>query len=230
MDVIESSGSTVEEAVAQALAELGVSRDNVKVEVLGTSGSGASDEARVRVSRRETEIPASEQPTDNAEADSAASEQAKELLAQQSTCKLAQQILEDLLDLLELNGEVQVLSVNPPTLNIVAADSGVLIGRRGESLDALQLLVNAMVSHRVHARVRISVDVEHYRSRREQNLQSLALRVAERVREVRQPLALEAMPAYERRIVHMALQDNPDVETASIGEGEARKVVISPRA
>jgi spoIIIJ-associated protein len=102
-----------------------------------------------------------------------------------------------------------------------------LIGRRGETLAALQLLVNLIVRHRTKRRMRIVVDAENYRLRREENLRSLALRVAQQVRANRRSIALEAMPPNERRIVHIALADYTDISTESTGEGDERRVVIS---
>lgn len=108
-------------------------------------------------------------------------------------------------------------------------ESGVLIGRRGETLAALQYLLNLMVNHQTRSHQVFSIDVEGYRRRREVALQDLARRIADRVRQNGQAMTLEPMPPAERRIVHIALADDPDVQTVSIGEGEARKVAITPR-
>ena len=118
----------------------------------------------------------------------------------------------------------------PPTvLNITGQDLGVLIGRRGETLRTLQYLVRLMVSHRLKHWTDLIVDVEHYRVRRRRALESLAQRVAERVVKDGRAQALEPMPAYERRLVHIALRNHPQVTTQSVGEGERRKVTIVPR-
>jgi spoIIIJ-associated protein len=124
---------------------------------------------------------------------------------------------------------VQVRSTKPLILNIhgINENLGLLIGRRGETLAALQLLVNLIVSHRTRHRMRIIVDAENYRQRREENLRSLAQRVAQQVRSYHRSIALEAMPPHERRIVHIALSDSKDISTESIGEGDERRVVIS---
>lgn len=138
-------------------------------------------------------------------------------------------ILQHILQYMNIRAHVQVRSRNPLTLNIqgINENLGLLIGRRGETLAALQLLVSLMVGHRTKHRMRIIVDAENYRERREENLRSLALRVAQQVRNYRRAIALEAMPPYERRIVHMALSESKDISTESIGEGDARRVVIS---
>jgi spoIIIJ-associated protein len=138
-------------------------------------------------------------------------------------------VLQHILRYMNIHATVQVHSTNPLTLNIhgINENLGLLIGRRGETLAALQLLVNLIVGHRTRHRMRIIVDAENYRQRREENLRSLALRVAQQVRNYRRSIALEAMPPHERRIVHIALADSKDISTESIGEGDARRVVIS---
>ncbi|MFL5658245.1 MAG: RNA-binding cell elongation regulator Jag/EloR [Ktedonobacteraceae bacterium] len=138
-------------------------------------------------------------------------------------------VLQHILRYINMPATVQVRSTNPLTLNIsgIHENLGLLIGRRGETLAALQLLVSLIVGHRTKHRMRIILDAENYRQRREENLRSLALRVAQQVRNYRRSIALEAMPPYERRIVHIALAESKDISTESIGEGDARRVVIS---
>lgn len=119
---------------------------------------------------------------------------------------------------------------SPLVLNIRSDDQGLLgllIGRRGETLAALQLLVNLVVSKQTGHREHVIVDAEGYRARREANLRSMALRVANQVRRSGQPVALEAMPPNERRIIHMTLAETGDISTESTGEGDQRRVVVS---
>jgi spoIIIJ-associated protein len=115
---------------------------------------------------------------------------------------------------------------SPIVLNITGGDLGILIGRRGETLLALQYLLRLMVSHRLKQWSDLVVDVEHYRIRRRRQLETLALSMAERVVREGRSVALEPMPAYERRVVHMVLRKHPKVTTQSVGEGERRKVTI----
>jgi spoIIIJ-associated protein len=115
------------------------------------------------------------------------------------------------------------------TINVTGDDLGILIGRRGQTLAALQHVVRLIVAHQMKARVPIVIDVEGYKQRRYEALQALAQRMAEQVKERRKQFALEPMPAYERRIIHMALAEDPDVTTESTGVGEVRKVIIMPR-
>ena len=121
----------------------------------------------------------------------------------------------------------------PLVLNIRGADErsasalSVLIGRRGETLAALQLLMHLVISKQADTRDRVIVDVEGYRQRREENLRSMAQRIADQVRNSGRSVMLEAMPPNERRIVHMALADFDDISTESEGEGDQRRVVVS---
>lgn len=114
-------------------------------------------------------------------------------------------------------------------LDIVGSDLGVLIGRRGETLRDLEFMTRLIVATRLNKQVRMSVDVEGYRNRRERLLRELAKRMAERVKQNRQPITLEAMPPHERRIVHITLRDSTTVRTESIGEGDHRRVMILPK-
>jgi spoIIIJ-associated protein len=114
-------------------------------------------------------------------------------------------------------------------LDVTGGDLGILIGRRGQTLVALQYVVRLILAHQAEARVPVVIDVEGYKQRRYEALQALALRVAEQVKTKKRAFALEPMPAYERRIIHLTLAGDPDVTTESTGEGETRKVVITPK-
>jgi spoIIIJ-associated protein len=118
---------------------------------------------------------------------------------------------------------------NPIAFDIKGDDLGILIGRRGQTLSCLQFMVRLMVGHQTKIWVPIVIDVEGYRQRRYGKLEALAQRLAEQVKERGTPFTLEPMPSYERRIVHLTLAEHPYAITESIGEGEARKVVIRPK-
>ena len=152
--------------------------------------------------------------------------------------RLGQQLLTEILERMGISAKVDVGSgaelteegqVPPIVLNITGGDLGILIGRRGETLLALQYLVRLMVSHRLKQWSDLVVDVEHYRIRRRRQLENLAQSMAERVVREGRSAALEPMPPYERRVVHMALRRHLKVTTQSVGEGERRKVTILPR-
>ena len=119
----------------------------------------------------------------------------------------------------------------PPTIfiDILGQDLGMLIGRRGEHLAQLQYLVNLLINRRLGNWTRVVIDVEGYRSRREESLIVLAERVARQVARSRRPIVLEPMPPNERRIVHLSLRENPEVTTESNGEGNLRRITVQPR-
>lgn len=152
--------------------------------------------------------------------------------------QVAVELLQGMLDRMDVRATVRVVEhrgvvdegQEPPiVLNIEGDDLGILIGRRGETLAAIQYLTRLMVNHRVKQWVNLVVDVEGYKARRDDQLIRLAERMAERVASTGRAVALEAMPAHERRIIHIALRDNPYVMTQSVGEGEHRKVTIIPK-
>jgi spoIIIJ-associated protein len=153
--------------------------------------------------------------------------------------EVARQVLEDLLGLMSLPATVAPSDEftvndeegNPASigLNILGDDLGILIGRRGQTLVSLQQIVRLIVSHKTDARLPIVLDVEGYKQRRCEGLRVLANRLAEQVKARKAPFAMEPMPAFERRVIHLELASHPDVYTESTGLGEARKVVISPK-
>jgi spoIIIJ-associated protein len=143
-------------------------------------------------------------------------------------------ILEKLLEHMGFDVKVDVESGETSRLNVVSDGDerealGALIGRKGERLSALQHLVNLMLSREMGAWTRVLVDVEDYRGRRERQLREIAERAAQRVLETGKMLQLEPMPALERRWVHLALRNNPDVVTQSIGEEPNRRIVVLPQ-
>jgi len=151
----------------------------------------------------------------------------------------ARTILETLLDLMDIPASVSTVHgelmegqggvPSSTTLNVEGDDLGILIGRRGQTLSCLQYLVRIIVGHQEKVWLPIVIDVEGYKQRRCDALQALAFRIAEQVTQRKEPFALEPMPAFDRRIIHLALVDHPDVTTESSGEGEARRVVIIPK-
>ena len=120
-------------------------------------------------------------------------------------------------------------TTDPIAFDIKGEDLGILIGRRGETLSCLQYMVRLIMAHQRRVWLPIFIDVDGYKERRYEALRSLALHMAEQVKVKWVPFALEPMPAYERRIIHLTLADLPDVTTESTGVGEARKVVILPK-
>jgi spoIIIJ-associated protein len=215
MESIEVSARTEEEAVAIALAELGMSRSEVEVVVLKKGKTGifgfGSEEVKVRVT------PLAEKSG-----------------SQDDVGVLAKTVLEELLSLLGVSANVVLVGrgaggTEAIQLDIRGDDLGILIGRRGETLSSLQYLVNLIVSRRVKAHAGVAVDVEGYRERRYESLRLLARRLAEQVKSTSRPITLEPMPPNERRIIHLELKDNPHVTTQSIGQADERKISIIPK-
>ena len=143
--------------------------------------------------------------------------------------------LEELLAKMEIKARVAVYRARPSgdeetpwVLQIQGADLGVLIGRRGETLAALQYITRLIASRDLQRRANIVIDVEGYKARREKQLRRLAKRMADQALQIGRTVTLEPMPPYERRIIHLALRDHPHVTTQSVGEGEHRKVTIIP--
>lgn len=159
--------------------------------------------------------------------------------SQNEVFRTAKQILEELLDLMNLSGTVMPSDEFTTTdengnftsigLNIEGEDLGILIGRRGQTLVSLQYIVRLIIAHRMQFQMPIVLDVEGYKQRRCEGLRILANRLADQVKTRKTPFTMEPMPAFERRIIHLALADHPDVVTESVGVGEARKVVITPK-
>jgi len=182
--------------------------------------------------RRAEEVSVAEEPRP------AAVREARVELGEGTPEAVGQEVLGDLLSLMGVRAAVETYlgedladegQPAPIVLNITGEDLGILIGRRGETLRALQYLVRLMVSHRVKHWTNLVVDVESYLARRRHALESLANRVADQAVRSGRSQALEPMPPYERRLVHIALRKHPRVTTQSVGEGERRKVTIVPK-
>ena len=240
---VEGSGRNVEEAIENALAELGLERDAVDVRVLtqgrsGVLGVGGS-EARVMVTPL-SEMPEEEAPPaadrDAADGESEDGESGGE--GEDDEAEIAAQMLDRLLELMGVNADVSIRDAETPgdgvgmalaVLDIEGDDLGLLIGRRGETLQSLQYLLNLMASRKLGQNVFFTVDVEGYRQRRERTLTQLARRTADQVKRTQRAITLDPMPANERRIIHLALSEDRHVSTSSVGEGDNRKVSISLR-
>ena len=220
MEELEINARSVEEAIQRALDQLGVSREEVEVNVVkegkhGVLGLG-SEEATVRVKPLVSEVKATT-----------------------GTAEMAKSIIEALIAKLGLDASVEYQQplaalgsddVNIPiTFDIIGDDLGILIGRQGETLACFQYVVRLILAHQTKTWVPVIIDVEGYKERRYQSLQDLAERTATQVMGRRAPFTLKPMPAFERRIIHVTLADHPDVTTESTGVGESRRVCILPK-
>ena len=211
MKELEVSARTVDEAIETALEQLGVTEDKVEVVVLtkgraGLLGMMGAEDATVRVTLL------------------------SELEQRGDAASVAKEVLEALIQSMAISAEVSVTQAStdelPLSLDIEGDDLGILIGRRGTTLASLQYILRLIVTERLKMWVPVNVDVAGYKKRRYESLRNLALRLAEQVKRNRRLITLEPMPADERRIIHLALADHPDVATESTGEGETRKVTI----
>jgi spoIIIJ-associated protein len=242
---IEVVGETVDAAVEAGLAQLGVTRDQVTVEVVregsrGVLGIGARD-ALVRLTLLAEEAEPSPAPAPAPEPEpEPVPEPEPELQprpTQEEILSLASEILGELLERMQIEAEIHPRVSEPRypgdtsslVLDLQGDDLGFLIGRKGETLAAVQHLLRLMVNKVVQQRIHLVVDVEGYKVRREDALKKLALRIADQATRRRRRIALEPMNAYERRIIHITLRNHPTVVTESVGEGPRRKVTIVPK-
>ena len=220
---IVMSAPTVDEAIELGLKELDADRDEAEVEILSKGKTGflgiGSESARVRVTRISAGRNAAGVPT-TAEGETTAASVATAAVGR-------------ILEAAGVNVTRTLRAANDPEsggpiIDLAGEDSGLLIGRRGQTLQALQFLVNLIVRKQFEG-VRVVLDVENYRQRRESQLRDMATKVAERVAQTNRSITLEPMPPADRRIIHTSLTDHPGVSTESTGEGEGRKVTIMPK-
>jgi spoIIIJ-associated protein len=210
MKSAEGRGRTLDEAVDAALIELGETRRNVDVKVIRE----APEETVVEVSV----------------IDAAAQEAAGMMPQANGKAETVRGLLDGLLKHMGVRAQVQVRPGSDPiTLDISGRDLGALIGWRGETLRALQSVTNVMVGKHLDEGERVIVDVERYRQRREHTVREIALRAARQVKMTGDAITLDAMQAFERRAIHLALEGDPDVSSSSIGEEPDRRVVVGPR-
>lgn len=199
----EKTARTIEEAVSMAIEELNVDKEDVEIEVVEEGNKGlfgliGSKQARVRVT------------------------------VKQSPNGRIEKFLKDIFKEMDLNIDIDVKeSQKSIEINLIGDSMGVLIGRRGETLDALQYLASIVANRGNETYKRVIIDTENYRKKREETLEKLAHKVADRVVKFKKSVTLEPMNPYERRIIHSALQQNKNIETYSVGEEPNRKVVIA---
>ncbi len=246
---IETTGRTEDEAIAKALEQLGMDRDDVSVEIVERAKSGflglGGNPAKVRVTYEAPEempeaAPSEEKPSAPAEESvEAVEEQTSPVQPHEETesaspeedlkAEKIRQFLTGLLEQMEVQAEPVIRRSEEGSyeVELVGQGLGAVIGRRGETLDAIQQLTSYSVNRGASKRVRVHIDAEHYRDKREESLQRLALKVAGKVVKYRKSVTLEAMNAYERHVIHTALQEYPDVTTYSTGTEPNRRTVVA---
>lgn len=241
MRTIVTSGKTVEEAVRQGLAKLGATEDQVTVNVLEQPSKGflgliGAKDAKVELTLstdsaqstvppqvglpatgkiRNSELESREESWSGSDNDS-------------DPYEAAASFIRDVSDSMGIETEVEIVHQKDITvLNISGKDLGVLIGRRGQTLDSLQYLANIIANRYSDSFIRIILDAENFRERRRKTLEDLAVRLAGRVIRTRKDVVLEPMSPQERKVIHSKLQDHPEVKTYSKGEDPNRRVIIT---
>jgi len=205
VQTIEKKGKNVDEAIQAALEELGCGMEEIEVEIVEEGSKGllgfiGNKPALVKVTRKEAN------PADD-----------------------ARQMVDELLKKMKIDYQIESVHAEQGTvrINIIGKDMGLLIGRKGETLNSLQFIAGLMINRQRSERIRLILDVEDYRKKREESLESLALRLSDKVKDTQKNVVMRPMTSQERRIVHTALQEDPQVVTYSLGDEPNRKVVIA---
>ena len=248
---LEKIAPTIEEAIENGLEELGLPREAVDVEILDEGNKGlfglGSRQARALLTLKETTDPVPEMVS--AKQEEKFSEVKPEISEPEpvdaapshsdevQVLQIARDIVIELLDKMKVSAEVTASYIEdddyngrkPILVDIHGDDLSILIGRKAETLNALQFITSLILGKELGRSVPLSVDVEGYRTRRQKQIKQLANRIADQVVQTSRRQALEPMPASERRIIHIELRNHPDVYTESTGEGDRRKLVIHPK-
>ena len=253
---LEIIAPTVEEAFSQGLENLGLTAADVSFEVLDSGGKGflglGKREVRIRLTVNGEPETEQREPVQNASAPSVEIPETPADLkpapvkksastdpdpkADESLLERSEEVVNTLLDLMHLDAKAVARYDDPDRegrksvyVEVTGKDLGVLIGRRGKTINAFQRIAALIVSKEMSRWVRVSIDVEGHRNRREKQLRAVAKKMAQQVIASGHSQSLEPMPANERRIIHMELQGSPDVKTNSIGDDPQRKVMIEPK-
>jgi spoIIIJ-associated protein len=253
---VEFKGKNIEKALEKASAKLKIPKNEIKYDILSYGSSGifglaGTKKARIRVNLThetenmesdavgETEVPAANAavvPENPAEGPGAAENQAGRYPASdrflQEAIEIGRGVLQRIVDEITSDAQITVgMDSERVQYNVAGGNPAILIGKRGQTLEAIQSLVEKVVNkHRANDnRIRVQVDIEGYLETRRENLEQLAHRLAEKAQRIRKPISMGHMSAHDRRIVHLALKDNPRVNTKSRGEGYLRKLVIFPK-
>jgi spoIIIJ-associated protein len=236
MRFVEVEGKSKDDATEKAARELGVPVEEIGIEILSDSGRGffgfvGGKKVKVRAwSKKESREELLDEVIEinrTAEARPASTDEEEE---RTDKSREALEALQGLLGWLSEQATVEIREETSERilLEISGDKTGLLIGKRGQTLDALQFLVNKMVNRSGESVKRIEVDMEQYRKRREQALRNMAVRLGQKVKKKKKPITIEAMNAHDRRIVHLTLKNDRALETKSVGKGEMRKLVIHP--
>jgi len=243
MEAVEIDGKTIDKAIEKACSEFGVSRDKLHIEILSEGTSGflgllGSKKAKIKASLMSLDMTIDPPPGPSKtivkvikhekSVPSASFDQAVDKFGENVALR-AKTILEGILTGMGIQTPVSVEETEDSILlNVKGDGGGLLIGRRGQNLDAIQYIVNKAANRSANGRKMIIIDTEAYRKRREESLIALAEKLGEKVKKTKKAITVSHMNAHDRRIIHMALQDDESLTTKSRGEGEYRKILILP--
>jgi spoIIIJ-associated protein len=209
----EFEGKTTEDAIENASRELNLPVEELSIDIIEPGSAGifglvGSRRAKIRVT---VKSPIQKIDDDNG-------------------LKIAKETLENILSLIPVDTTVNAEQTDGKiALTIEGDKSGLLIGRKGKTLDALQYIVNKVVNKTLEKRTRVVVDSENYRQRRKESLTQLALKMGDKAKRIRKPITTNPMNPHDRRLVHLALQEDENLDTKSRGEGLLKKVIIIPK-
>ena len=228
MKTMMIEGKSIDEAIENACSAFGVPREKLNIEIISEGSAGF-----LGIGAKKVQIKASlltiDLMIDAPIARQSAEPGAFETQVRESAKEKAKKMLEGLLVRMQIDSSVSAEETQDAIiLNIQGSGSGFLIGKRGQNLDAIQYIVSKAVHHSVNGHKMIVIDTEKYRERREESLIALALRSGEKVKKTKKPLTIGYMNAHDRRVIHLALQNDATLTTKSRGEGEYRKILIQP--
>lgn len=240
MNSIEIEAKTIDEAIEKACSEFNVPREKLNIEIISDGATGflglGSKKAKIKASIMSIDMametpatPSQKGPQEKPSAVSSVKEPGGSDDSIEPPAMRAKRILEGILLRMNLDCPVTVEeTADMILLNIKGDGSGLLIGKRGQNLDAIQYVVNKAVIKYLNNRKMIVVDTESYRKKREESLIALAGKLAEKVKKTKKALTVGHMNAHDRRVIHLALQNDESLTTKSRGEGDFRKIVIMP--
>jgi spoIIIJ-associated protein len=252
MSSVEFEGKNIDKAVEQASEALNLAVEEINYEVITRGSTGIfglagfkkakilvhlpekaqKDIADVEAEGLNPDSPVEERPSKGASFEDQDSDNAQTDTSDQDLSELGREVLARIVNSITSDAEIAVERNTERILfNVAGGNAGILIGKKGQTLEAIQSIVEKIVNKQNNSnhKIRVQVDVEGYLETRKVNLERLAVRLADKSKRIRKPISLGQMSAYDRRIVHMALKSDPGVRTKSKGEGNMRKLVIFPK-
>ena len=230
METYEFEGKTTEEAIQNAARELNLPVEELSVDVIEPGSAGifglvGGRKAKIKVTLKTP----SELEEEGEEEEQEPGERREE--PQENDVNFAKRTLEEILALIPVEATIAATRGDGTIdLRIQGDRSGLLIGRKGKTLDALQFLVNKIVSKALDKKIDVVIDSENYRRRREDSLTQMALKMGDKAKRIKKPVTTNPMNPHDRRLVHLALKDDENLETRSRGEGLLKRVVIIPKS